>query len=81
MLFRSEDGFYAADMEGFEVVADGNPLGKIIGIDDTTANYLFIIETPSGNRHLIPVADEFVTGVDMDGRRVTMELPEGILGL
>lgn len=23
-----EDGFYAADMEGFEVVADGNPLGK-----------------------------------------------------
>lgn len=76
-----EDGFYAADMEGFEVVADGNPLGKIIGIDDTTANYLFIIETPSGNRHLIPVADEFVTGVDMDRRRVTMELPEGILGL
>lgn len=56
-------------------------MGKIIGIDDTTANYLFIIETPSGNRHLIPVADEFVTGVDMDGRRVTMELPEGILGL
>ena len=42
------------------------------------SNYLFIIETPSGNRHLIPVADEFVTGVDMDGRRVPMELPEGV---
>lgn len=75
------EGLYASDLEGFEVIANGAPIGKIVGLDDTTANYLFIIESPEGKRLLVPVADEFISGMDAEGKSVTMELPEGLLAL
>lgn len=76
-----DEGVYAADMEGFEVVANGGRLGKIVAIDDTTANYLFIVERGGGEQILVPVADEFITGIDTQAKVVTMELPEGLPGL
>ena len=76
-----EEGMFASDMEGFEVMANGSHLGKIVGLDDTTANYLFIIETPGGKQILVPVADEFITGIDPEGKVLEMELPEGLTGL
>lgn len=56
-------------------------LGKISGIEDSTANYLFIIETTDGRNLLIPVADEFVTGIDTDSRSIEMDLPEGLIDI
>lgn len=78
---NDEEGMYASDMVGFHVVANGELLGKITGIDDTTANYLFIIEDNTGKRHLVPVADEFITSLDMERKVIAMELPEGLIGL
>ena len=75
------DGVYTADMIGFAVEANGTALGKIVEIDDTTANYLFIIEKNNGERCLIPVADEFITGLDADTRRLSLDLPQGLLDL
>lgn len=75
------DGFYASDLVGYEVLADGVPFGKITGIDDTTANYLFIIETPAGETRLIPVADEFIVALDPEARTIGLELPEGLADL
>lgn len=74
------EGFYAGDLIGYDVNIDGRGLvGKIIGIDDSTANCLFIIETSDGDRQMIPVADEFVTGVNPGHREISMELPAGLL--
>lgn len=75
------DGVYAADMIGFAVEANGTALGKIAGIDDTTDNYLFIIEKPDGDRCLVPVADEFIAGLDTEARRLSLDLPQGLLEL
>ena len=75
------DGVYTADMIGFAVEANGTALGKIVEIDDTTDNYLFIIEKNNGERCLIPVADEFITGLDADTRRLSLDLPQGLLDL
>ena len=56
-------------------------VGKIVDIDDSTDNVLFIVETPEGKTIYIPVAEEFITSIDRDRMRVDMTLPEGLLEL
>lgn len=76
----AEDGFYADDFVGFKVVlASDQELGEITRIDDSTANYLFELETPQGAKLLIPIADEFITSIEPDKKIVEMDLPEGLL--
>lgn len=78
---NGRDGFYADDLVGFSAVAEGKTLGKIVGVDTSTANCLFIVEKPDGSTCLIPVADEFIESLDPDGRLVGLSLPEGLLSL
>lgn len=79
-----EDGFYAEDLVGFTALdsESGKELGKITGIDTTTANYLFIIETPDRKAPLlVPVADELIDTLDPDARTIGLSLPEGLTDL
>lgn len=75
------DGLYASDLTGFSVDNDGVMLGKIVAIDDTTANCLFIIETPDGEKCLVPVADEFIGGIDAANKVLFLSLPTGLVDL
>lgn len=54
---------------------------KIIDLDDTTDNYLFIIETPDGRNVMVPVADEYVVDIDTENRIITLDLPDGLLDI
>lgn len=80
---NGEDGFYAEDLIGYTLLTTtGDFRGTIDDIDDSTDNLLFIVTTAdSDKRFLIPVADEFITGIDVEGRSVTVELPTGLLDL
>lgn len=79
---EGDGGFYADDLVGFSVASvDGSLEGKVVAIDTTTENYLFIIETPSGKRVFVPVADEFIALLDPETRRIEFDLPEGLLDL
>ena len=63
---------------------DGTEIGEIIGIDDTTANTLFEVKRADArgkNPVLIPVAEEFIKGIDNDKREIRVALPEGLLEL
>ena len=55
--------------------------GEITGVDDSTDNVLFIVRTSDGKQVLIPVADEFITGIDVDRQVVNVDLPSGLLEL
>ncbi len=76
-----QDGFYADDLVGYEAYADGVFLGKIAGVNGSTANYLFIIEKAGGEECLVPVADEFISLLDPANKRIEFSLPEGLLEL
>lgn len=77
-----EDGFYAEDFIGFEIsTTDGELNGTIADIDDSTENVLFIVNADNGKTHLIPVADELITDIDIDNRHITVDLPSGLLEL
>lgn len=79
---EEEEGFFADDLVGFAVRTDeGTELGQIVSIDDSTANYLFVVETESGRNLLIPVAEEFIAGIDTERNILTLSLPEGLLEL
>ena len=74
-----EEELTLAFLVGFDIVdvATGKTVGTIAAVDDTTVNMLF--ELNDGT--LIPAADELITDIDTDHRRVTMRLPDGLLDL
>lgn len=74
------DGFYADDLIGFSCrTDDGKILGKISGLDTSTPNYLFLIESPDGGEVLVPATGEFIVEVDTVKREVVFSLPEGLI--
>lgn len=75
-----DDGFYAEDLVGFNALdEEGAVIGKISGVDDATANVLFVIDRPDGSEALVPVADEFIDGIDPESATITLRLPDGLL--
>jgi len=68
-----------ASLVGFEIIEANTQksLGHITGIDDQTANVLFELE----NGHLIPANDDLVTDFNMSQKKITMNIPEGLLDL
>jgi 16S rRNA processing protein RimM len=56
-------------------------LGTIEDVNDDTENTLFIIETPTGDSILVPVAMEFISDIDSDKNIVKLDLPEGLSDL
>ena len=51
--------------------------GRIAGVDDTTINLLFELD----NGLLVPATPELITHIDGMQRRVSMDIPEGLLDL
>lgn len=75
-----DDGFYADDLVGFDVVStDGALSGQVVGFDDSTANYLLVIRRDDGSEVLVPAVDEFIAGIDPGNRRLELDLPPGLI--
>lgn len=54
-------------------------VGKIIDIDDQTANLLFIVETAAGNELLVPAHPDLIDDIDQEAAIITMHLPQGLI--
>ena len=78
-LADEDDTPTLASLVGFNLVdaKSGKTVGRIAGIDDTTVNMLFELEDDT----LIPASDELIHDIDMNGKTITMEIPEGLLAL
>lgn len=77
-----DEGLYASDLIGFKVTDTSlGDVGTITGINDSTQNVLFIIETADGKEIYVPVADEFIEEIDSDSKTVRTDLPEGLVSL
>ncbi|MFR3550301.1 ribosome maturation factor RimM [uncultured Coprobacter sp.] len=55
-------------------------LGKIVHIDDSTINILFIVDRGTSEL-LIPANDDFVISVDEKNKIIKMNIPDGLLNL
>jgi 16S rRNA processing protein RimM len=50
-------------------------------VDLSTVNTLFELQSPTGKSLLIPANDDFITDINRQERRITMQLPNGLLDL
>lgn len=71
------------DLEGYQIIdADSDEtIGKIIHVDSSTENVLFVLETQDGEEAFVPAVDDFITEIDDDDKIVKMNLPEGLIDL
>jgi len=72
-----EEDYTWAYFVGFDLVeaASGKDIGRIAAVDDSTANVLFELE----NGCLIPAAEDLITKIDHENKKLSMSLPEGLL--
>ena len=66
---------------GYEVTDnEKGKIGTIAGIDQSTENVLFVIETED-DEILIPAVDEYITDIDHEKKIIRLSLPDGLLDL
>lgn len=78
---NGETGFYASDLIGYKAIENGICIGEIEDIDDSTENALFLVRNSDGKIVYIPIADEYIDGIDENAMTINFILPEGILDL
>ena len=76
---EAEEMLSLASLVGFEIVdaSNGNTVGNIVAIDDSTINLLFELEDGT----LIPASDELIEDIDAEQRTIRMNIPEGLLDI
>ena len=76
---EAEEMLSLASLVGFEIVdaSNGNTVGNIVAIDDSTINLLFELEDGT----LIPTSDELIEDIDAKQRTIRMNIPEGLLDI
>jgi 16S rRNA processing protein RimM len=76
-----QDEYYHADLIGLDAVTAANaPLGRVVAIHNFGAGDIIEIAPPGGATLLLPFTHAVVPSVDLEGRRVVIEVPQEIDG-
>jgi 16S rRNA processing protein RimM len=77
-----EDEVYQSDVIGCEVLdATGRSLGVVSDFQETGGTPLLEVKTPAGRELLIPFANSICTKIDLENKKIVVDLPEGLLDL
>jgi 16S rRNA processing protein RimM len=75
------DMFYRHDLVGCAVeTLDGSAIGTVTDVEGTLAGSRLVVTT-SGGEVLVPLAAEICRTIDVPGKRIVIEPPEGLLDL
>ena len=75
-----EGAYYHHEILGCTVFTnEGRELGKITEILETGANDVWEVTPPTGKKHYIPYIEEIVKEIDVEEKKVTIEVMEGLL--
>ena len=74
-----EGEYYRSDVIGCEVTAaGGRQLGIVADWQDTGGTPLLVVRTAGGRELLIPFAKAICTKIDVERKRIEVNLPEGL---
>ncbi|MFZ5899003.1 MAG: ribosome maturation factor RimM [Bacillota bacterium] len=72
--------YYIFDIVGLEVfTVDGKPVGRVKDVLQTGANDVYVVDGADGKEVLIPALKHVVREIDIKGRRMRVDPPEGLL--
>lgn len=75
-----EGEFFIRDLIGLEVFDDaGAAIGSLCDVIQNSAQDLYEVEMTGGRKILIPAVEEFIVGVDIEKKRMTVKLIEGLI--
>ncbi len=73
--------YYAFQLIGCRVESsEGAPIGTVREVWHTGAPDVLVVEDAAGAEQLIPAAEALLREVDLEGRRIVIEIPPGLLG-
>lgn len=75
------EGIHLYDLIGYTLTSDGQTVGAISDIDDSTANVLLSVTLPDGSTIYVPFADELIVELQPETKTIEMNLPTGIIDL
>ena len=73
------DGYINEDIIGFDVWNEEKIVGVLKDIVNNGAHDILVILEQAGNKIMIPFVDEYVKNVDLDNKKITIEMIEGFL--
>ena len=75
---RLDGDYYLFELEGLDVYVDNQKIGFVLKAEKPSAQTLLRIQTPE-KVVLIPFVDQFIKNVDIDNKRLDIEVIEGLL--
>jgi 16S rRNA processing protein RimM len=72
---------YVSDLVGCAVFDRGAEVGKIAHVQFGSGDAPLLVVKAGAKEYLLPFAEAYVARVDTEGKRIDMNLPEGILDL
>jgi len=74
-----EDTYFVDELIGIQLFdEDAAYVGKLADVTHGAAQDIYVIEKPDGRRFMLPAVKEFIRDVDIEGRRMTVHLIEGL---
>jgi 16S rRNA processing protein RimM len=81
-VLLAEGEYYDFDLEGCSVqLANGENVGRVQRILKTGGAEILVIAAPNGAELLVPLAESIVIEIDIAGKRIVIDPPEGLLEL
>jgi 16S rRNA processing protein RimM len=71
--------FYVSDLVGCAVFDRGAEVGRIAEVQFGSGDAPLLVVKAGKKEHLLPFAEAYLVKVDLEGRRLDMDLPEGML--
>ncbi len=76
------EGAYAEELVGYTITdSEAGEIGKVVDLDLSTENALFVVESPEEETIYIPIADDLIEGIDEEKHIIEMTLPDGLISI
>lgn len=78
-LWELEEGvYYIADLIGLDVYDESGKIGVLADVFNTGANDIYEVHREGKKNLLLPVIDEVVREIDLENKRITVHVMEGL---
>ncbi len=75
-----EDSYFIVDILNCEVyTVDNELLGKVVDVFSTGSNDVYTVKNNEGKEILLPAIEDVIKDVDIQNKRITVELMDGLI--